>query len=364
MDNKELEFIAKNFLENKTLQYSKMLQGGIINQTYLVALRNTNTSKYILQKINTNVLRNPQIVMSNSSRISEHIEKKINSNKKLFYKNFKIYPCEKGDFYYIYSDNSYWRLIDYIDAKTVDSKNINTRIVREAGIILGRFHTLLSDISISKIQESIPNFHDTDLYYDRLLICAKKKPERLHKTIELFNKIKEYRYLIDVFLNLKEKKLLPIRIVHNDPKLDNILFDSEGKACTIIDLDTCMPGYLTFDFGDAIRSITNTASENEKDLEKVHFDLERFKVFCKAYIHKVKSFIKPTERKYLAFFTLLVTYEQLIRFYKDYIQNDIYYKIDYPSHNLQRAKVQLKLLEEMLMGYEKMKLACKAFNTQ
>ncbi len=350
--NRELEFITKQFFKDKSLINSTVLQGGIINQTYLVALGNRKSDSYILQKINTQVFKNPEIVMSNFSLISQHIQEKIEQQKELSYQNFRVYPNSEGNLYYIHPDKGFWRLIDFVDAKPVDNTKLNAEIVAEAGKILGRFHSILSDIDISKIQTSIPNFHHTNLYYKQFVICTKNKSERLNNSLEVFSKIKGFSYLVEDYLNIKE--LLPVRIVHNDPKLDNILFDSDGKACTMIDLDTCMPGYLTTDFGDAIRSISNTTTENEKNINKVHFDLKIFEIFYKAYFSEVKAIITPIEKEHLAFFALLITYEQLIRFYNDYIQGDIYYKTDYPEHNLQRARVQLKLLEEMGENIDKM----------
>ena len=352
MQSGKIQHIIQTFFPSKTLFRIKALDEGNINKTFLV-YPEEKSEKYILQQINTHVFKNPIELMHNFVYISQHIEKKLKA--KDFYKNFKAYPSRTGEWYHIHSDRSFWRMIEYIDAKTIDNQRITSKIASEAGWILGFFHHILADIDVSLIKETIPNFHHVDLHYTKFTQIISTKPERLEKTLTIARKIKENQKLIKEFIRLKNKQILPKRIVHNDPKLGNILFDKQQKACTMIDLDTCMQGYLNVDFGDAIRSICNTSNENEQNLSKVDFDSEIFKHFTQSYLDAVKEFILPIEKEYLAFFVLLITYEQLIRFYNDYLQNDIYYTIKYPNHNLDRTKVQLKLFEKMLDKYDEMK---------
>ena len=231
---------------------------------------------------------------------------------------------------------------------------VSTEIAGESGKILGYFHLLTNDINPDKIIDIIPAFHRVDLRYKNFKEISIIDNKRYEKTVYFHNEILSFDYLAEKFDAIIENEELPIKIAHNDPKLSNILFDKGGKAITMIDLDTVMPGFLNSDFGDAIRSLTNTADENEKDLAKVDFNFSLFKSYTKAYLKVVRGIISTKEKEFLALFALLITFEQTIRFYGDYLQFDLYYKTDYSEHNLVRAKVQLKLLKEMAERYVEM----------
>lgn len=348
MDEKQVLDALSSFLNIESIKL-KVIDSGIINRTYLVTDKKTN-EKYIFQRINHNVFPKIQDLMDNSLCISESIDQTKNKN----YTNFNFIPKKADGYLYKDNDNFYWRLIEYIENKELSNSTVTKAISEEVGRILGLFHNLLIDIDIQKIHEVIKGFHRLDFRFEKFKNSIDRNDSRFINSKDIFNQIMSFKYLVNSFSELIENNILPLRIVHNDPKLSNILFDGTKKALCLIDLDTVMPGYINNDFGDAIRTLTNPAKEDEVNLEKVKFNFELFKSFTNSYINEVNHFISKEEKDNLAFFVLVITYEQLIRFYHDYLNYDKYYVTDFEEHNLVRTNVQLKLLKQMTDKYEEM----------
>ncbi len=320
------------------------LNSGLINKTFKLELK-ANKKSFILQKINTDIFPDYKKLMTNIINVSEHIDKKLKSNKFKGYKNSKIYFSSQGTPYYKDVFNSIWRLSDYIPntpPNLLDEKTIST----ESGKIIAKFHLFTLDLPINIINETIPDFHNIKLRWENLIRIVNKNPKRLKHTKNIFSKLHKYEYLIDKYDNITKNQSLPNRVVHNDPKLSNILFQN-NTAISLIDHDTIMPGFIPVDFGDAVRSLCNTSDENETNLEKVDFDFSSFQRFASAYLMIMKDYLTRKEIHGLTIFPLIITFEQIIRFYTDYLENDIYYQVDYPEQNLNRSKVQLKLLNKM-----------------
>ena len=353
MKSGDLLYIVQQFLPHVKRVHTTRIDKGLINKTYLVSTEERKDKKYILQALNTKVFTNYQAVMYNIDLVNSHIAHEIKKNPGCSYHNLFFYKTTSGNLLYQNpSDNSFWRLLDYMDFVNMGQDSGAS----EAGRILGVFHRLLSNLDASRLQLTLPGFHDIEKYYYSYTSVLKQKGKRQLETQKTQSKISAYHFLIEKYKTLKNKSILPIRVVHNDPKTDNILFDKNEKALGLIDWDTIMPGYITTDFGDAIRSLCNTASENCKNLENVSFDLQRYQDFTQAYIVETSLFLIKEEKNNLAFFALLITLEQAIRFFTDYLQYDVYYKTGYPEHNLQRAKVQLKLLDAMYENYDRMQI--------
>ncbi len=328
------------------------LTSGLINNTY--KLNTPNGKTFLLQKINTKVFHEYDKLMTNVFIISEHINKKLKSIKNIEYVNPEFYTTLDKRYYYKDDDNNIWRLSEFIDNNKPDLEDKKT-IANEAGKILATFHFLTNDIDTDSIYETIPGFHNIKLRWNKLLTVTKKNNPRYNESKDIFNKIRSFEYLINEFEELMHSNSLPLRIVHNDPKLSNILFRN-NKAISLIDPDTIMPGYLPADFGDAVRSLCNTTDENETNIEKVGFDIDSFQAFTKSYLEIMNPLLISNELNSLAVFPLIITMEQLIRFYTDYIEGDIYYQTNYPKHNLNRSLVQLKLLESMSTYFEQMQI--------
>jgi serine/threonine protein kinase len=356
----KIYYIVHQFLPKDDIIWVKKLESGIINQTFLIRVKAEPCKEYILQQINHSVFQNVPDLMTNLKIITEQLNKRVVKNNDLLpFQTFIYYPAINGLNYYLHSDNTYWRLSDYVqNSSDIDKKNPLT--VNEAGKLFGYFINLLTDVDLFKIKEIIPGFHDSEKYYRDFLFSVEKDVHgRLSETKTIYKKFINYSYLIDEFAKLKNDKTIPLRLVHNDTKIDNILFNEKEQAISVIDLDTCMPGYLMTDFGDAIRSLSNTGAEDEPDLNNVTFDFSLYQSFAQGFLSSVQSFILPEEKNNLAFFALLITYEQALRFYTDYLNGDTYYHTEYKTHNLQRTKVQLKLLDEMREWYKEMKAFVK-----
>ncbi len=362
MKKNKIPYIVHQFLPKSDIILTKELEGGIINQTFLIRIKANPCKQFILQQINHSVFPDVPALMSNLKIITEHLHKASAQNKQSsFLQTFLYYQTIEGAYYYQHSDDTYWRLSDFIAHEDIVNPK-NLKLANEAGKLFAYFIGQLTDVDLKKINEIIPGFHDSEKYFKLFIKAVKKdKTERLNSTKEIYEEFIKFKYLIEDFIEIKKNKNIPVRLVHNDTKIDNILFDSEGHAVSVIDLDTCMPGYLMSDFGDAIRSLSNTCREDEKDVNKVSFDFKLYESFAKGFLKNVESFILPQEKENLAFFALLITYEQALRFYTDYLSGDIYYHIDYPEHNLQRTRVQLKLLNEMNSHFKAMEKLIKEF---
>ncbi len=352
----KIHYIVHQFLPNSDIIWVKELERGIINQTFLIRVKAEPCKEFILQQINHSVFPNVPDLMTNLKIITEQLKRAVKNKRLLPFQTFIYYPAIDGLNYYLHSDNTYWRLSDYVpNSSNIDKKN--PHIVNEAGKLFGYFINLLTDVDLAKINEVIPGFHDSEKYYRNFLVSVEKDVVgRLPGTKAIYEKFINYSYLIDEFKQIKNNRDIPLRLVHNDTKVDNILFNEKGRAISVIDLDTCMPGYLMTDFGDAIRSLSNTGAEDDPDLSNVSFNFLLYQSFAQGFLSSVQSFILPAEKENLAFFALLITYEQALRFYTDYLNGDTYYHTDYPEHNLQRTKAQLKLLEDMMGRYEEMKV--------
>lgn len=358
-----VNFIVQQFLGNVDIVFTKKLKGGNINQTYLVRTKKEADKMFILQQVNNSVFKDVPALMSNLQLITEHLQNKISAIKPDFpFYTFSFYRTPKSKHnYYIHSDGSYWRLSDYVAHVVPSDSVIDPSMAWEAGKLFGFFITQLVDIKLDNIKEIIIGFHNSYNSYQYFLKAEKTDIcNRLDVSKNIFETLNKYSWLIDEFEKVTDNKNIPYRLVHNDTKIDNILFNDNHEAVAVIDLDTCMSGYLMSDFGDAIRSITNNGLEDDKDLENVSFNIDLYKGFTKGFFSTIKSVIVDDEKDNLAFFALLITYKQAIRFYTDYLNGDTYYQTEYAEHNLQRAKAQLKLLEDMLKHYDEMKRIVKS----
>ncbi len=318
---------------------------GNVNKTYKVNFRDENgtVKSYVVQQINTYVFRNPSQVMENIEKTAYHI------NKKKPDAPFLHYHHTTDGKSYIHDKTGYWRLCDYIPSITFNNCD-DLGTVRSAGEAFGEFQMLLSDFDASTLYETIPDFHNTIKRYETLEHDAKDDP---------CGRVKEVKRELDWLFSVKEKAckmtemknagLLPLRVTHNDTKINNVLFDKETKkALTVIDLDTVMPGLVGHDFGDAIRSAANYVAEDSKEYDKAGVNLDIFEAFARGFISKTAHTLTENELSTLALGGFVLACEQAVRFADDYITGDKYYKTLYPEHNLIRTRCQIALAKDML----------------
>jgi Ser/Thr protein kinase RdoA (MazF antagonist) len=270
------------------------------------------------------------------------------------------FSTKSGKYFVRNNQRDYWRMFNYlVETKSYDRVTSPLQAF-EGGKAFGEFQYMLSDFDPSRIKEPISHFHDIENRLYKLRTSIKEDPfNRVNEVSDELEAI-EVRCLSMNSISKKGRSgILPLRVVHGDTKFNNILLDSDDKAQCVIDLDTVMPGYVAYDFGDAIRTIINTASEDENDLDKIQTNLEFYRAFTEGYLKETMRFLTPAELESLPEGVLLFPYMQSVRFLTDYIMGDSYYKIDFEKHNLQRTRAQLQLLYRMENQFETLRSIVK-----
>lgn len=351
MDNyKAAEKVIGNFLIDGELEKIKVNTQGHINSTFVSTfIKDGVRTKYTHQKINRNVFKNPKEVMENIVAVTKHIEEKVSSFPDKDRRVLKVIFTKDNLPYYIDEDGEYWRTYIFIENVNTYDKIPSVNAARNLGKGIGNFQKQLSDFDGSRLNITIPHFHDMNLRYRQLddavkadvkVRCAQVKAEL---DFLYANRERGCRIWDDF-----EKGILPNRVTHNDTKMNNVLFDPvSDEAVCVIDLDTIMPGTILFDTGDMIRTACNTAEEDEKDLSKVSFDAEMYKSLIGGYMESADSFLTKEEREGIKESGRVITQIMAVRFLTDYIAGDVYYHTAYDDHNLVRCRTQLSLMKSM-----------------
>ncbi|MDR3263957.1 MAG: aminoglycoside phosphotransferase family protein [Clostridiales bacterium] len=331
---------------------------GHINDTFLMSFSGADGGdiKYILQRINGGIFKNIPALMRNFELVTAYLaEKSLKAGGNPMRDVLTLIFTRSGQSY-LETNGEYFRAFVFIDRAISYQTVEKPEHFFEAGIAFGRFAALLDGFDASLLFEAIPNFHDTAKRYDNFLKALEADKHSRAKDVKAeIEFTKSRRGITNAVISLLNDNKIPKRVTHNDTKLNNVMIDDvTGKAVAVIDLDTVMPGSLLYDFGDSIRSGCNTAAEDEKDLSKVTFDLKLFAAYSKGYIKETKKLIRAEEKKLLAAAPVLMTFECGMRFLTDYLDGDNYFKIKYPSHNLDRARTQYKLVADMEKNADKM----------
>lgn len=321
---------------------------GHINDTFLVSIKN-NDNKYILQKLNTKIFSNYRGLMDNILQVTQYLRDIVEKEKgDALRECMTLVPTKKGEFYYV-ENNSCWRTYIFVSDTVVYQIIDSPAVFENTGEAFGKFIARLDGFDARSLCEVIPNFHNTcDRYLKFLASVKADKASRVktaEKEIEFVNQRKD---MISAIVDALDSNEIPLRVTHNDTKINNVLIDKNTKeAICIIDLDTIMPGSLLYDFGDSIRSGCNTALEDEKDLTKVNFDISLYEAYCKGFLKGIGEKITEKEISMLHLGAIIITLECGIRFLTDYLDGDGYFKTDYPEHNLVRCRTQFKLVKRM-----------------
>ncbi len=327
---------------------------GHINQTLLVT---TTAKRYIMQKMNTRVFPDPDNLMRNICGVTEHLRK--NGVETL-----EVIPTKDGKPFY--KGEACYRVYAFIENTVTYQTVTDPEVFFNSGKAFGEFQNYLSAFDASDLTETIARFHDTPKRFADFKAALEQdvlgRSKACREEIQfVLDRADTYGKAIEGLRNGE----LPLRVTHNDTKLNNILMDAEtGKARAVIDLDTIMPGSMLYDFGDSIRFGASTAAEDEKDLDKVHFDIDLFKAYADGYCGAVKDSITDGEKKLLAYGAYLMTMECGMRFLADYLAGDTYFATKYEGHNLVRCRTQFRLASEMEKRFDEMNAivenACKA----
>lgn len=351
----KLNSIYTYFKKDDNIVWYKQLASGHINDTYLI--KTEKNSFFILQQINNGVFKDVPGLINNKVLISNHLQSKNGhlSKKELKRKVLSFVKTLKGFNYHIDNVGNYWNMMIYIsDSVTYDTVS-DEEVAYEGGKLMGDFLNQTSDFDTDSLVVVIPKFHDMSFRFSQfneaLFTASDKRLVQAKKYINLVNELKDEMHIIE---NLKASGAIKIRVTHNDTKISNILFDSNKKGLCVIDTDTVMPGIVHYDFGDAIRTICNTAAEDEKDLSKVSFNLNYYKAYVKGFLQKMEPELSSLEIQYLPLAAKTMIFIMGLRFLTDYLNNDTYYKTSYTEHNLDRSKNQFKLIESLTSQYKLM----------
>ncbi len=304
--------------------------------------------KYILQKVNTNVFKAPELIAKNVALVQSYLK---GAHPDYFFGG--MLPATNGKMFVKDLDGDYYRLFPFIeDSKTFDFVS-EPKQAFEAARQFGQLTFLLKDLKPDILGYTLPNFHDLKLRFNQFRTAYQNAGnERLDKAE---NEIKEVYFHYDIlqaYNQLKDNNEIPLRIIHHDAKINNALFDDNLNALCVIDLDTIMPGYFFSDVGDMMRTYLSPANEEETDFTKITIRQEVFSAICEGYLAAMGSILTAKEKENFVFAGKIMIYMQAIRFLTDYLNNDAYYGSKYAGHNLIRAKNQFKLLNEYVQAEE------------
>ncbi len=353
----EISSIFPRFLTEERYSDSVKYGEGNIHETYLI---NTKSGKkYILQKLNRVVFKDLEALADNHLKITEHLKKGTSENG-LHWKVPSLIPCAGGG-YLFNQDGDRWRLTEFIENKMDISDSLPLYL--KAGISYGLFIKLMSDFPVRELKTTIPDFHNLDVrmeYFKKSLSEAENERKlACRPEADILLAYEEEMRIIPETLSAGG---VPVRITHNDSKIDNILFDTREVPVSLIDLDTVMPGIVHFDFGDSIRSFSNPSAEDEIDRNKVRFRMEVFESFSWGFLAVLGKILTQKEKETLVYAPALFAYMQSVRFLTDYLQGNVYYRTAYPDHNLNRSRNQIYLLEDMRDSFREMQRIINEFN--
>ena len=363
----DLKKIVGLFAIEGEVKEIKPLGNGLINDTYKVGTEG-NSPDYVLQRINNAIFTDVDLLQSNIEAVTRHIRGKLEAagESDIDRKVLRFIPLKsEGERLealmsdkpktYALAEGKFWRVSVYIDnARTFET--VNPEYSEYAGEAFGAFEAMLADIP-DKLGETIPDFHNMELRLRQLVEAVredkagrlraddKTETQELHKILEDIDRYGERMCKAE---QLHREGKLPKRICHCDTKVNNMMFDTDGRILCVIDLDTVMPSYVFSDFGDFLRTAANPVAEDSPELDKVDFDMEIFKAFTRGYLKGTKPFLTPVERENLPYAACLFPFMQAVRFFADYINGDTYYKIKYLEHNLVRTRNQMKLFHSAL----------------
>jgi len=325
---------------------------GHINDTYAVTMGVDQTPcRYISQRINHNIFEDIPRLMDSIVRVTQHIREKLIAipGREPDRETLTVIPTPAGAHFYQDDDGCFWRLYDFVEGALTFDEVQSRKHAYEAAYAFGTFQKWLLDLPGPPLPETIPGFHHTPSRFAKLVeaidgdLCNRAKLAKPEIEFALARQSSTAR-----FVDLLDNGKLPLRVTHNDTKINNVMINNEdGRGLCVIDLDTVMPGTVLYDFGDQIRTTTGTAAEDEQDLSKVTFQLDMFDALVHGYLDASRDFLTAEEIRHLVFCGQLITFEIGIRFLTDFLEGDVYFKTHRPDHNLDRNRTQFEMVRQM-----------------
>lgn len=354
--NANLNLIADQFLLEGCVKSIKPLGEGFINDTFIIETEDDATPNYLMQRKNKNIFTDVPAMMDNIERVCLHLKEKVNQQGgDPMQEAMTVIKTKEQALYHKDEEGEFWAVCLFIaDSVTYESAD-TPELAYAGGKGIGKFQCMTSDFK-GQLADILPGFHNIRFRFKQWdEVLAKDPVGRKKELAEEIAWVEDRREEMLEFWTLVENGTIPTRVTHNDTKINNILFDKKGDVLCVIDLDTVLSSTALNDFGDAIRSYTNTGLEDDTNLDNVSMDMAIFKAYAQGYLSETKSFLTPVEADYLAFSAKYITYEQVLRFLMDYIDGDNYYKVKSPEHNLVRTKAQYKLLQSIEQQFDEMK---------
>ncbi|MEG1886854.1 MAG: phosphotransferase [Oscillospiraceae bacterium] len=348
------EAIKQYSFNNKVKKYS-LYGNGHINDTFLIECE--DAEKFIMQRMNHEIFKNPSELMENITSVTAYLREKIIARGGDYKREtLNVVDTLKGDKFYKDSIGCYWRVYLFVDDGLCYDSARTPEDFYQSGYAFGNFQRLLADYPASTLHETIPDFHNNQDRYQNFINAVKNdKCGRVKDVRAEIDFIIERKSDTDVCNEMLKNGELPLRVTHNDTKLNNVMIDNKtGEAMCVLDLDTVMPGLSINDFGDSIRFGASTASEDETDLNKVSMDLDLFESYTKGFLKACGESLTAKEKEMLAFGAKMMTFECGMRFLTDHLEGDTYFRIHRENHNLDRARTQLKLVADMESKWQKM----------
>lgn len=339
--------IVSRFATEGTVADIRPLGNGLINDTYKVSTKEADAPDYVLQRVNTTVFTDVDMLMDNIAAVTRHIRKKLEAANvtDIDRKVLRFIAADGGELYHREADGTVWRMMVFIpNAKTYEA--VTPEYSYFAGNAFGHFEDMLVDIP-EKLGEVIPDFHNMEFRMKQLREVIEKNPagrvgeDAVKQLLDLIGKDAEEMCKAE---RMGREGKLPKRVCHCDTKVNNMMFDEKGHVLCVIDLDTVMPSFVFSDYGDFLRSAANTTAEDDPDMSHVAFNEEIFKAFTRGYIEGAR-FLTPVETENLPYAVALFPFMQSVRFLWDYLSGDHYWKCKYPQHNLDRARNQMRLYQ-------------------
>jgi Ser/Thr protein kinase RdoA (MazF antagonist) len=342
--------IANQFTQQGKVTAVKPLGNGNINDTFLVTRDSSEEQNFVLQRINTQVFRQPELIMQNMCTFTEHIHNRLQQtplNRR--WEVPRVLLTKNAQDHWRVADGSFWRAISFIEGSQSYDTIGDRSHAQEIGYALGMFHNLISDLPPRKLADTLQGFHITPLYlqhYEEVLAkTGVYQSSEVNYCLEFVSDRQTFAHILE---NAKSEGILPLRLMHGDPKINNVMFDSvTQQAVSVIDLDTVKPGLVHYDIGDCLRSGCNPAGEETENWESIYFDTDLCQEILQGYLTVAKAFLTENDYAYIYDAIRLITFELGLRFFADYLAGNVYFKVKHSQHNLARAIVQFKLTESI-----------------
>lgn len=354
-----IEDISRQFQIYGEILHAEPCKIGHINETFAATYAQGGTRvRYIHQKINQSVFKDPESLMDNVTRVTGHIRGKLSrrGERDVTRKALTLVPARDGRAFHRNGDGDYWRTFFFVEGAQTYEAVQTTAQAYEAGYAFGNFQSLLVDLPGGRLVETIPGFHNTRKRFEQLQQAVTEDHcNRVQSAAAEIEFALQHEGIVDVLLQALASGQIPERITHNDTKFNNVMLDNEsGSQICVLDLDTVMPGLVLYDFGDMVRTTTSSTLEDERDLSRIEMQMPMFESLARGYVEAAGNFLTPAEKALLGFSGKLITFTIGLRFLTDYLAGDKYFRVHRPGHNLDRCRTQFKLVESIEQQEEAM----------